>query len=242
MNAAEARLQALEAYEIMDTPPEQAFDDLTYLTTFICETPIALVTLLDTHRQWFKSAVGVTVSESPIELAFCTHAIQQEKVLLVRDASQDPRFSDNVFVTGEPHIRFYAGAPLVTPSGVPLGTICALDRVPRDLSERQQQALAALARQVIWAMELRKTLKELRLAIAEKEAAQSEVATLQKMLPMCAWCRKVRDDESFWSNVEHYLMTHSNLRFTHGICPVCAEGLIEEIGARRSPVLPASGG
>ena len=101
------RLKALETYQIMDTPPEQAFDDLAQLASFICQTPIALVSLLDEKRQWFKAKVGLTASETPIEHAFCAHAILEEKVFLVPDASKDPRFAHNPLVTSEPNIRFY---------------------------------------------------------------------------------------------------------------------------------------
>lgn len=135
MSPLDQRLEALAAYDIIDSPAEQAFDDLTRLTSFICGTPIALVTLLDARRQWFKSARGLDATETPIKQASCAQAIEQEQVFIVDGASQDERFARNELVTGEPHIRFYAGAPLVTPSGVPLGTICAIDRVPRKLSE-----------------------------------------------------------------------------------------------------------
>lgn len=221
MTDSERRLAALRVYDIMDTPPEEVFDDLTRLTTFICGTPMASVTLLDTERQWFKSSVGLTDRETPIGQSFCAHAIQQEKVFLVPDAALDARFAANPLVTGNPNIRFYAGAPLITPEGVPLGTLCAIDRRPRELSVAQQDALAALARQVMWALELRKTLKDLRRSQAEKEA-------LEGLLPMCAWCRKVRDDESFWSGVEEYIVAHSELRFSHGVCPECAERVKRE--------------
>lgn len=228
MNDPMNRLEALAEYGIMDTPPEQAFDDLTRLTTFICGTPMALVTLLDSRRQWFKSTVGLSASETPLEHAFCAHAIEQENVFLVTDATQDARFATNPLVTGEPHIRFYAGAPLITPDGVALGTLCAIDRVPRELSIGQIDALAALARQVIWALELRKTVEALSVALVEKKAAQQEVATLQDLLPMCAWCRKVRDDESFWHHVEDYLAANSEIRVSHGVCPECAVKLRKE--------------
>ncbi len=213
----------------MDTLPEETFDDLTRLTSFICGTPIALVSLLDLQRQWFKSTVGITASETPIEQAFCAHAIEQEEVFIVRDAALDRRFANNPLVTGAPHIRFYAGAPLVTPEGVPLGTLCAIDRVPRDLSPEQSAALAALARQVITALELRKTVKSLRQALAEKEAAEREVSTLQQMLPMCAWCRKVSDDESLWHQIEKYLGDHADIMVSHAICPDCTVKLEKEM-------------
>jgi GAF domain-containing protein len=222
MNDPEKRLAALREYEIMDTPPEEVFDDLTKLTSCICGTPIALVTLLDTRRQWFKSKVGISISETPLEHAFCAHALEQEGVFLVPDAETDERFRLNPLVVGDPYIRFYAGAPLITPSGVFVGMLCAIDRVPRQLSAEQLEGLKALARQVIRALEMRRTLKALREALAEKAAAEEEVSTLKQLLPMCGWCRKVREDASFWRHVESYLEEHANVRVSHGVCPDCA--------------------
>lgn len=161
LSDAEKRAKALQSYEIMDTPPEQAFDDLTYLTSFICSAPIALVTFLDTRRQWFKSTVGVSAQEVPLEHAFCTHAIKQEKVFIIEDASKDKRFASNPLVTGEYHIRFYAGAPLITREGIALGTLCVIDRVARELTMDQSLALSALSRQVVQALEMRRTVKSL---------------------------------------------------------------------------------
>ena len=230
MNTPATRLASLREYEILDTEPEPAFDDITRLAAFICGTPVALISLLDLHRQWFKSRVGLEVQETPIELAFCAHAIEDEKVMLVPDALQDPRFSLNPLVTGAPKIRFYAGAPLVTPGGVALGTICAIDQVPRSLTEAQRSALAALARQVVQLLELRKSLRDLELAREEKRVAQSEVGALRELLPMCAWCRKVRDDNRFWQSVEEYLGAHSTIDVTHGICPECASKTLSSMG------------
>ena len=232
MSTLDARLAALLEYEIMDTPPEQAFDDLTRLTSFICGTPIATVTLLDQQRQWFKSAVGTTDREGPIEHAFCAHAIQQDGIFTVPDALQDARFVENPLVTGAPFIRFYAGVPLTTPQGVSIGTLCAIDRKPRELTMDQEEALSALGRQVMSMLELRRTVKALSIALTEKRKAEREVTALQELLPICAWCHKVRDDESFWHSVEDYLSARSDMRFSHGVCPDCAAKLRQEMGLK----------
>jgi GAF domain-containing protein len=142
-----ARLEALERYRVLDTDAESSFDDLTLLAAQICSTPIALVSLLDRDRQWFKSRLGVPHSETPRDIAFCAHAILQPDVMVVEDALADERFSSNPLVTGEAHIRFYAGAPLFTPAGQAIGTICVLDRVPRRLDAGQIESLRALGRQ-----------------------------------------------------------------------------------------------
>jgi GAF domain-containing protein len=127
------RLATLRGYEILDTEPEAAFDDLTSLASYVCQTPVALISLIDADRQWFKSKVGVSVAETSRDVAFCASAILQPDVFIVSDATQDERFAENPLVVSEPKIRFYAGATLTT-NGQALGTLCVLDRVPRELS------------------------------------------------------------------------------------------------------------
>jgi PAS domain S-box-containing protein len=155
------RLAALQAYEVLDSPAEPDFDELALLAARICETPIALVTLVDEERQWFKARVGLDISETPRHLAFCHYAIQQADLFVVPDATEDPRFADNPLVTGDPGIRFYAGAPLLSPEGQALGTLCVIDRVPRSLDAGVAEALSALSRQVIAQLELRRSRKDL---------------------------------------------------------------------------------
>jgi anti-sigma regulatory factor (Ser/Thr protein kinase) len=197
------RLQALRRYKILDTDPEKAFDDLTILASHICQTPVALISLIDSDRQWFKSKHGVNVSETPREVSFCAVAIQQPDLFVVPDASKDPRFSSNPFVVSDPKIRFYAGAPFTSSDGHPLGTLCVVDVVPRTLTPSQEAALLALSRQVQAQFELRKNLIELRTALDERDRAEAErdrtiielqhaldhVKRLSGLLPACSACK-----------------------------------------------------
>jgi anti-sigma regulatory factor (Ser/Thr protein kinase) len=197
------RLTALKRYRILDTEPERGFDDLALLASHICGTPMALITLVDEHRQWFKSRVGVSIAETSRAISFCAHAIHQRDVFVVPDALEDTRFCGNPQVTGDTKIRFYAGAPLVTPDGYTLGTLCVADRTPRTLTKDQLEALDALRRQVESQLELRLNLMELERALAARDLAEAEqleliddlraandnVRRLSAMMPFCSTCQ-----------------------------------------------------
>jgi len=172
----EERLKALHQYEILDTTPEQEFDDITLLASHICKTPIALISLIDENRQWFKSKIGMTENETSRDIAFCAHGILQAEVFVVNDAQADKRFASNPLVTGNPKIRFYAGAPLITADGHALGMLCVTDQVPRDLSAEQKGALQALGRQVVAQLEQRRSAKKLRQTITQLKQTQEELS------------------------------------------------------------------
>lgn len=166
------RLNALEDYQIMDTDPEDDFDELTTLASKICGTPIALITLLDENRQWFKSKVGLTTTQTPREHAFCAHTIMEEDgIMEVHDARVDERFFANPLVTSSPDIVFYAGISLKNPQGLPMGSLCVIDQIPRKLSGEQLEALSIIAKQVIAQMELRSKIRKL--SEANRQLAES---------------------------------------------------------------------
>lgn len=178
----EERLQALRRYEILDTDPEKEFDDLTLLASHICGAPVALISLVDQDRQWFKSKVGTTDNETPRDIAFCAHGILQAEVFVVNDAQADQRFATNPLVTGNSRIRFYAGAPLIAPGGHALGMLCVNDQVPRDLTAEQKRALQALSRQVVSLLELRRSLMELRVTVTQLKSAEGELEKVHEQL------------------------------------------------------------
>jgi len=173
------RLKVLWQYDVLDTVPEEVFDDLTELAARICEAPIALISLIDEDRQWFKAKVGVTLNETSRDISFCAHAIKQTDLFIIPDATLDARFANNPLVTSDPKIRFYAGAPLITPDGYALGTLCVIDKVPREMREEQKHALRVLARHVMTQLELRRHAKELHEVSEAKDATSDELAKVK---------------------------------------------------------------
>jgi len=384
------RLAALREMRLLDTPPEQAFDDIAQLASEICGTPISLVSLVDEHRQWFKAKVGLAATETSRDASFCAHAILQPgELFMVPDAQRDPRFHLNQLVVGEPYIGFYAGMPLTTSEGHSLGTLCVIDRRPRELTSSQMDSLRRLARQLGAHLELRRLSQRLSVAedqmqswagdvartnlrlhsemqereriqnelrereeqlrdlfenatdliqiaapdgrllfvnrawlntlgyrpgelagltvfdiihpdciaecravfervlkgeplnnlqvlfrakdghaihvegnascrfengqavstraifrnisqrkiieaererlIKELQAALAEVQTLSGLLPICGWCKKIRDDSGYWNSVEGYLKQRAAVEFTHGICPECSAKMMADM-------------
>jgi anti-sigma regulatory factor (Ser/Thr protein kinase) len=197
------RLSALRQYRILDTEPERRFDDLALLASHVCGTPMALITLVDEHRQWFKSRVGVSVTETSRAVSFCAHAIEQQDLCIVSATLQDERFRENPLVMGDPHIRFHAGAPPVTPDGHALGTLCVIDSRSRTLTADQREALDALRRQVESQLQLRRNLIELDEALSARDRAEAEQAAtmselraahenvrrLSALMPFCSTCQ-----------------------------------------------------
>ena len=210
----QARLEALRRYNILDTKPEQPYDNIVRLASKLCGAPIALVSLISNDRQWFKAKVGLGLDETPRELAFCTHAILDNKTMVVEDATMDPRFCGNPYVQSGPGIRFYAGAPLTDSEGHNLGTLCVIDSVPRSLSPEQQEALESLRQVAVHLIEQRAVTMQLAEAL-------ENLKTLQGLLPICSYCKNVRNDEGYWERIEDYLHQHSDADFTHSICPTC---------------------
>ncbi len=218
-----ARLRLLRLHDILDTASEKAFDELTRLAATLFDVPISLISLVDENRQWFKSRVGLEAEQTPRSHAFCAHAIMGPELMVVEDATQDPRFRSNPLVQGEPRIRFYAGAPLELEPGRCIGTLCVIDRKPRRLDERQRESLASLRNAVVSQLELRKAMEELR--------------SLRSLLPVCAWCSSIRVEGpqgTSWHGLKDYVNGLSGV--THSICPDCSESMTAEMnGMGRGP-------
>lgn len=217
-----ARLEALRQYNILDTPSEQAYDDITVLAAHICDVPIALISLVDCDRQWFKAKVGLDVRETSRDVSFCAHAILSDKIMVIEDALLDDRFVNNPLVTCVSGIRFYAGVPLLTPQGHLIGTLCVIDRQPRQLGEPQVRALEALARQVVDQLELHRVSAQL-------ASALNRIKLMEGLIPICSYCKGIRNDQGYWSTVENFIEQHADVGFTHGICNQCMKQHFPEV-------------
>ncbi|MAR08205.1 MAG: diguanylate cyclase [Cyanobium sp. NAT70] len=216
------RLRALHEYRILGTSPEQSYDDITKIASEICQTPIALISLVDADRQWFKSRVGLEAEQTSRDWSFCAHAILSPEPLIVRDALSDERFRDNPLVTGEPEIRLYAGFPLQNHQDHRIGTLCVIDRKPKDLTPSQCTVMEALARQAVSFLELRKRSIKLLESVCTIQGNSGMIST-------CSYCRKVKDDRGHWLYLDQYLSQRSNLSFSHGICDSCMRDHFPEV-------------
>jgi GAF domain-containing protein len=207
------RLKALRNYAILDTEPDAAFDDITRLAASICDTPIALVSFVDEDRQWFLSRHGTELRETDRCLAFCAHAIFEQELFEVPDASVDERFLDHPMVIEDPNIRFYAGALLTSPDGQNIGTLCVIDTVPRRLTEAQRASLLALARQVSRLLDGLVVRRQLASALAALDA-------FDRQLPVCVICDELSFSDKTVS-LQAFVETHTPARFHPTVCAQC---------------------
>ena len=198
----QSRLKALYEYEILDTEAEKVFDDLTQLASDICDTPISLISLVDPQRQWFKSKYGIEATETERDIAFCSHAILQDQVFEIQNALLDERFHDNPLVTNDPNIRFYAGAPLITPQGSTIGTLCVISDKPKKLTKKQISALTILSKEVIAQLELRLKNRELSKAL---EQQKTHIQELEKLKAEADTSNNLKG--KFLANMSHELRT-----------------------------------
>ena len=226
MNEA-ARLRSLSEYRILGTKPEKAFDNITKMASEICQTPIALISLVDEKRQWFKSKVGLEANETERDISFCAHTILDSKPMVVEDALFHEKFRDNPLVQEEPHIRLYAGFPLQTDINHRIGTLCVIDRIPKSLTNSQYKVMQGLAEQATTLLELRRRSLALMDQFCQMHHAQGLITT-------CSYCKSVRDREGAWQPIEHFLMQHSTLNFSHGICQDCMNDHFPEVQKSRA--------
>jgi hypothetical protein len=208
------RLSALREYYILDTAAEQAFEEITALAAFVCDAPIAMISLVDEARQWFKSRIGFSEQQTPRDMAFCAYTIMRSEPLIVDDACADARFEKSKLVTEEPRIRFYAGFPLISHAGFGLGALCAVDRKPRHISPQQQVAMQGLSRQVM-------ALLEMRRLSARMANTLETMKSIHGLILVCFSCQRVRDHQGNWLPPEAFLRQELETSVSPGICPDC---------------------
>ena len=216
------RLHALQEYRILGTQPEQSYNDLTLIAAEVCDTPIALMSLVDENKQWFKAKVGVDVLETPRDWSFCAHAIHTFEPLIVEDALNDQRFHDNPLVCGEPNIRFYGGFPLQNNQDHRIGTLCVIDRTPKSLNKSQIKIMEALARQAVSFLDLRLRAVRLLDSFCNLDHSPNIIST-------CSYCRKAKNEDGQWQYLDQYLSKRSSLNFSHGVCDACMEDQFPEV-------------
>ena len=231
--AEQKRLDSLKSFQILDTLPEQEFDDLTLLASHICETPIAAISLIDAERQWFKSRVGLPMAETARDIAFCNRTISGEDLFIVPDATQNAEFVDTPLVTQDPKVRFYAGAPLITSDGEKIGALCVLDRTARELSDEQKRALTALSRSAVNLLENRRELLNLKNEITGSSALQGEedLSAGEKSSKNFSEGRSV-GSSFFHKHLKHYLVATLIVIIT-----TLVKAVIESITQIESPFL-----
>jgi len=220
------RLEALRRFKIMDSEPEEFFDDLVEVAATVTGVQFAVMSLVDEERQWFKARYGLDITETPREHSICTHTVCGTQTLVVKDTAADARFRSNPYALGEGGIRFYAGAPIYDSDRNSIGTICVLGTEPRSIERSQIAALEALARSAMSQIELRHIADEL-----AETSANLKVPRIH--LPMCCHCKSIRDEGEEWRNVEDYFKVNSRARLTHGICPACLDEQHEKNGLAR---------
>ena len=216
------RLATLSQYRILDTEAEPEYDRLTRLAAQVCRTPVSVVTLVDEHRQWFKSRFGLDADSIPREYPLCAYAIESDDCLVIDDMARDNRFASYPVVTGEPRIRSYLGAPLTVGPDLRLGTLCVIDVEPREFTADEIEALGTLRDAVVNLLELRRTRRLLE--------------SVRSVVPVCAWCDAVRiahEQDEIWVRPHEFVAAQHDV--THGICPTCARSMLAEVPPDEAP-------
>jgi GAF domain-containing protein len=240
--ATAARLRALAKYDILDTAPEADFDQLAELARTLCHLPIVTIGFVNRSREWFKARIGIDLPELALEHSFAARVLSGPQVLVVPDARQHSKLAALPLVSQPQGIRFFAGVPLVTRAGTPIGALCVMDRSPRPhFPIEHRSALQTLARQVMVQMDLRRTVRDLALTMCQKIAAEAAANELRLLLPTCSACKNVRSDQDYWIAVDEYLSSHSHPHLAHGVCDECRDESSSPVSPRPQPYLKLLG-